>query len=206
MFSGMLPFILTQAVLALPALVGVILIAAKARGGVRALGVIGCLILLTTQIGSAVWTIMMPRVLAELGLSIAMASVPSAILSLLSAIGLFLLVIAVVAGRSKPRSAPGMPPRPAGPPPQPGQPGYGQPAPGQPGYGQQAPNQPGYGQQTPGQQGYGPQGYGQPGPGQPGPQHSEPSQAGPPQPGPQQSGQPPAPGHPGSPPYDQPGR
>ncbi|MFC7622422.1 hypothetical protein [Microlunatus sp. GCM10028923] len=92
-------YFLFQGVFLLPALFGVILLAALARGAARVLGVIGCVVLLVSRIGSAVWTFLIPRFQYEFGYSLATLVIPSVAFNLISAAGLTLVVCAVVAGR-----------------------------------------------------------------------------------------------------------
>ncbi|WP_152361131.1 hypothetical protein [Microlunatus speluncae] len=141
--SDMIPYALMQIAFGLPFLIGIVLIGAMTKGSARVLGMIGCFLLLIAHALTAVVSIMLPRIMAELSLSMAMASVPLAIMNVLGAIGMILVICAVVAGRRKQ------------PQPQPFRPAGQQPMP------PQGPYQPGP-QPTP------PQGPYQPGPYQPG--------------------------------------
>jgi hypothetical protein len=145
----MIPFILSQLLFGLPYLIGIVVIAAMARGAARVLGTIGCVILLIGHILNAVWSIMLPQIMRDFDLPVSMASIPSIIFAIVSALGMILVICAVVAGRRKQESPQQL--RPGGPPPNPmqGPPMQQQPPQQQPGY-------PSYGQQ--------------PGPYQPGPQ------------------------------------
>jgi hypothetical protein len=123
--SGLLPYILTQLLFGLPYLVGIIVIGAMARGSARVLGAIGCGVLLIGHVLNSVWSIMLPQIVQEFDLPLAMASIPSAIFAVVSGIGMILVICAVVAGRRK-QAGPQQQ--------QPGYPSYGQqPGPYQPG-------------------------------------------------------------------------
>lgn len=136
--SGLLPYVLTQLLFGLPYLIGIIVIAAMARGSARVLGTIGCGVLLIGHALSSVWSIMLPQIIQQFDLPIATASIPSALFAVVSGLGMILVICAVVAGRRK------QPGRPTGPPPNPMQ-GPPQQQPGYPSsYGQQpGPYQPG---------------------------------------------------------------
>ncbi len=120
------PYIVFDVLFALPALLGMVVIGIMTRGAARVLGVIGCAVLLISQALSSVWSIMLPQLMSQLQLSMVMASLPLSIFRVVSAIGLILVISAVVAGRRKQPEP--QPFRPVGPPPAPPQGPY-QPAP-----------------------------------------------------------------------------
>lgn len=116
-----LPYIAGQSLFALPMLLGLVLIGVRARGTARVLGLIGCLIMLFGHILGSIWSMALPWAMREFDLPTSALGIPSAILGLISAVGLVLVICAVVAGRSATTPVGGPPP------PAPGQ--YGQPNP-----------------------------------------------------------------------------
>lgn len=96
----MLPYLAGQLLFAVPMLLGLVLIAVRARGTARVLGMIGCLIMLLGHILGSVWSMALPWAANQFDLPTSALGIPSAIIGLVSAVGLVLVICAVVAGRS----------------------------------------------------------------------------------------------------------